>query len=103
MLWVVTLSVFLPSFTSSSVVCAHPSEGQNASSVAHSQIFFMIGLPWSKPEFSYGPLSGESYALPPLDTKNLETEQALKGPREFGVQDSMGHIGKWPKPLPGKK
>src|SRR6266852_4958665 len=41
MLWVVTLSLFLPSFTSSCVVCAHPSAGQELSNAAHSKIFFM--------------------------------------------------------------
>src|SRR5882672_5973831 len=45
MLWVVTLSLFLPSFTSSWVVCAHPSAGQELSNAAHSKIFFMTVLP----------------------------------------------------------
>src|SRR5712691_27400 len=48
MLWVVTFSVFLPSLTSSSVVWANPSAAQKPSSVAHRQLFFMIGLPWFK-------------------------------------------------------
>src|SRR6266481_6619220 len=51
MLWVVTFSAFLPSLTSSSVVWLNPSAGQNPSSSAHSQIRFMIGLPWLKPEY----------------------------------------------------
>src|SRR6266705_3875493 len=51
MLWVVTFSVFLPSLTSSSVVWLNPSAGQKPTSIAYSQIFFMIGLPWLKPEF----------------------------------------------------
>src|SRR5712671_3384487 len=45
MLWVVTFSVFLPSFTSSWVVWANPSAGQEPSNAAHSTIFFMIGPP----------------------------------------------------------
>src|SRR5438128_2341316 len=45
MLWVVTFSVFLPSLTSSSVVWVNPGAAQKQSSVAHSQILFMIGLP----------------------------------------------------------
>src|SRR6266481_6972281 len=46
MLWVVTFSVILPSLTSSAVVWAKPSAGQNRSSAAHTQIAFMIGLLW---------------------------------------------------------
>src|ERR1700730_16633249 len=45
MLWVVTFSVFLPSFTSSSVVWANPGAAQNPRSATHSQKFFMIVLP----------------------------------------------------------
>src|SRR6476659_7505929 len=45
MLWVVTFSVFLPSFTSSSVVWANPSAAQKPSRVPPSQMFFMIDLP----------------------------------------------------------
>src|SRR6266446_3708072 len=51
MLWVVTFSAFLPSLTSSSVVWLNPSAGQNPSSSEHSQIRFMIGLPWLKTEY----------------------------------------------------
>src|SRR6266567_3356051 len=45
MLWVVTFSVFLPSFTSSWVVWANPSAGHEPSNAAHSTIFFMMGPP----------------------------------------------------------
>src|SRR5881396_4324257 len=45
MLWVVTFSVFLPSLTSSSVVCVHPGAAQKTSEITPSQIRFMIGLP----------------------------------------------------------
>src|SRR5579863_5397187 len=48
MLWVVTFSMFLPSFTSSSVVCANPSAAPKPSSIPHSQIFFMIASTWLK-------------------------------------------------------
>src|SRR5580704_13329196 len=44
MLWVVTFSVFLTSLTSSCVVWVNPSAAPKPSSVAHSQMFFMIGL-----------------------------------------------------------
>src|SRR2546422_3544647 len=44
MLWVVTLSVFLPLLISSSVVWVNPSPGHKPSKVASNQIFFMITL-----------------------------------------------------------
>src|SRR4051812_28600938 len=42
MLWVVTFSAFLPSFTSSSLVCATPAPGRAARARAISQTFFML-------------------------------------------------------------
>src|SRR5215471_1743827 len=45
MLWLSTLSVFLPSLTSSSIVWARPHAGHAPNSVASSNIFFMNILP----------------------------------------------------------
>src|SRR5579871_2624858 len=46
MLWVTTLSVFLPSLLISCVVCPSASVGGSAKKAASSQGFRMIVLPW---------------------------------------------------------
>src|SRR5277367_6388056 len=52
MLWLSTLSVFLPSLTSSSIVWARPSVGHMPSTLASNQTFFMSVLPLLDRHFS---------------------------------------------------
>src|SRR6266853_5736928 len=74
MLCVVTFSAFLPSFTSSSVVWANPSAAQKPTSVAYSQMFFMIGLPWLK--FMTFKTSGVDHRIAPAYQRlNTQTGQ----------------------------
>src|ERR1700688_1112339 len=86
MLWVVTLSLFLPSFTSSWLVCANPSAGQEPSNAAHSKIFFMIGLPRLKfmtPKFD---CAGDR--LPHYTKGHIHSRAAPLGP-SFGVNAAV--------------
>src|SRR5580700_5846757 len=84
MLWVVTFSVFLPSLTSSSVVCANPSTGQKAIRVANSQIFTMNGLPWLQPEFSICTAVTRILRFSRPRHKEFATEAGPEGPRDLG-------------------
>src|SRR5579862_4464827 len=72
MLWVVTFSVFLPSFTSSSVVCVNPNAAPKTSKAAHSQSVFISA---SRPPRKLASLRRYFYLLPFFDEQgnpNLE-------------------------------
>src|SRR5260221_10190484 len=81
MLWVVTLSLFLPSFTSSCVVCANPSAGQELSNAAHSKIFFMTSSRDCACDRLLHYIKDQMRSrVPPLGPRPMEVTAAVKRP-----------------------